>query len=337
MLNNKKVVVVLPAYNAARTLRRTVEEIPREIVDEVILTDDASRDNTSDLAQELGLITIRHDHNRGYGGNQKTCYTAALARGADIVVMLHPDYQYTPKLVSAMASMIAYGEYDARVWPRAFSAEARCKGGMPLYKYIANRGLTFIENMLIWEKMSEYHTGYRAWSRELLERLPLLSCSDDFVFDNQMVVQAVYFGFRIGEISCPTKYFEEASSINFQRSVTYGFGVLGTAMDLRLKRWGLAKPAFLADVPYERLLLEGSGAMRSRFRVSRLTRAIHHRRSNRLQASNTVSTLRWMQPQGHPACRFRSTRALAYAIYALTLAVVDFYLVHCHPRATLAG
>jgi hypothetical protein len=173
--------------------------------------------------------------------------------------MLHPDYQYTPKLVSAMASMIAYGEYDGVLASRILGRGA-LKGGMPLYKYIANRGLTFIENLLIWEKMSEYHTGYRAWSRQLLERLPLLSCSDDFVFDNQMVVQAVYFGFHIGEISCPTKYFEEASSINFQRSVKYGFGVLGTAMSLRLKRWGLAKPAFLADVPYERLLSESTAA-----------------------------------------------------------------------------
>jgi glycosyltransferase involved in cell wall biosynthesis len=257
MLNNKKVVVVLPAYNAARTLRRTVEEIPREIVDEVILTDDASRDNTSELALELGLITIRHDHNRGYGGNQKTCYTAALARGADIVVMLHPDYQYTPKLVSAMASMIAYGEYDAVLASRILGRGA-LQGGMPLYKYIANRGLTFIENILIGHKMSEYHSGYRAWSREVLQRLPLLSCSDDFVFDNQMIVQALHFGFHVGEISCPTKYFKEASSINFQRSVTYGFGVLGTALDLRLKRWGLAKPSFLADAPFERLPAEGS-------------------------------------------------------------------------------
>jgi glycosyltransferase involved in cell wall biosynthesis len=258
MLNNKKVVVVLPAYNAARTLRRTVEEIPHEIVDEVILTDDASRDNTTDLALELGLVTIRHDHNRGYGGNQKTCYTAALARGADIVVMLHPDYQYTPKLVSAMASMIAYGEYDGVLASRILGRGA-LEGGMPVYKYIANRCLTLIENILIHEKMSEYHTGYRAWSRDLLERLPLLSCSDDFVFDNQMVAQAVYFGFRIGEISCPTKYFKEASSINFQRSVTYGFGVLGTALDLRLKRWGLANPGFLADAPSERLAADSLG------------------------------------------------------------------------------
>src|SRR6202041_806865 len=258
MLNKKKVVVVLPAYNAAKPWGRTVEEIPHEIVDEVILTDDASRDNTSELALELGLITIRHDHNRGYGGNQKTCYMAALAQGADIVVMLHPDYQYTPKLVSAMASMIAYGEYDAVLASRILGRGA-LEGGMPLYKYISNRALTFIENVLIGHKMSEYHSGYRAWSRELLERLPLLSCSDDFVFDNQMIVQALYFGFHVGEISCPTKYFKEASSINFQRSVTYGFGVLGHALDLKFKRWGLATPAFLADAPSERLATDSLG------------------------------------------------------------------------------
>ena len=265
MLNHKKVVVVLPAYNAEKTLRRTVDEIPHDIVDELILTDDASRDSTSELSKELGITTIRHDRNRGYGGNQKTCYTAALARGADIVVMVHPDYQYTPKLVSAMASMIAYGEYDGVLASRILGRGA-LKGGMPLYKYIANRGLTFIENLLIREKMSEYHTGYRAWSRELLQRLPLQSCSDDFVFDNQMVVQAVHFGFRLGEISCPTKYFEEASSINFHRSVSYGFGVLRSAMDLRLKRWGLANPAFLADTPYERLPIGGPDCVLYRLR-----------------------------------------------------------------------
>jgi glycosyltransferase involved in cell wall biosynthesis len=258
MLNNKKVVVVLPAYNAARTLRRTVDEIPTEIVDEVILTDDASRDNTTEVARELGLTTLTHDRNRGYGGNQKTCYTAALERGADIVVMLHPDYQYTPKLVTAMASMIAYGQYDGVLASRILGRGA-LEGGMPVYKYISNRVLTFLENVLIQHKFSEYHTGYRAWSRALLERLPLLSCSDDFVFDNQMIVQAVYFGFHLGEISCPTKYFEEASSINFRRSVTYGIGVLSTALDLRLKRWGLANPAFLADAPTERLLKPSLG------------------------------------------------------------------------------
>ena len=225
MLNDKRVAVVLPAYDAAKTLPRTVAEIPREIVDDIILTDDASSDNTVDLAQDLGLFSIRHDHNRGYGANQKTCYTAALARGADIIVMLHPDYQYTPKLVAAMVSMIAYGEYDVVLASRILGRGA-LKGGMPLYKYISNRILTLVENILIHEKVSEYHTGYRAWSRKVLERLPLLSCSDDFVFDNQMIAQAVYFNFRIGEISCPTKYFEEASSIDFQRSVTYGLGVL---------------------------------------------------------------------------------------------------------------
>src|ERR1700691_1882608 len=227
MLNKKKIVVVLPAYNAAKTLRRTVDEIPREIVDEVILTDDPSRDHSSELALELGLITIRHDHNRGYGGNQKTCYMAALARGADIVVMLHPDYQYTPKLVSAMASMIAYGEYDAVLASRILGRGA-LKGGMPLYKYISNRFLTAFQNIFLGIKLSEYHTGYRAFSRELLLTLPLLENSDDFVFDNQMVAQAVMFGFSIGEISCPTKYFKEASSINFKRSLKYGLGVLGT-------------------------------------------------------------------------------------------------------------
>src|ERR1700691_1168127 len=227
MLNNKKVVVVLPAYNAARTLRRTVDEIPHGVCDEGILPEAASRDNTSDLAREMGLITIRHDHNRGYGGNQKTCYRAALARGADIVVMLHPDYQYTPKLVSAMASMIAYGEYDGVLASRILGRGA-LKGGMPLYKYISNRFLTAFQNIFLGIKLSEYHTGYRAFSRQLLLTLPLLENSDDFVFDNQMVAQAVMFGFAIGEISCPTRYFKEASSINFKRSLKYGLGVLGT-------------------------------------------------------------------------------------------------------------
>jgi glycosyltransferase involved in cell wall biosynthesis len=252
VLNYKRVAVVLPAYNAAKTLSRTVAEIPRDIVDDIILTDDASRDNTIDLAEELGLFSIRHDQNRGYGGNQKTCYTAALARGADIVVMLHPDYQYTPKLIAAMVSMIAFGEYDGVLASRILGRGA-LKGGMPRYKYISNRVLTLVENILIHEKMSEYHTGYRAWNRRLLERLPLLSCSDDFVFDNQMIVQATYFGFRLGEISCPTKYFEDASSINFQRSITYGLGVLRTAIDFRLKCWGLASPPILADEPQMRL------------------------------------------------------------------------------------
>src|ERR1700720_1589872 len=252
MLNTKKVVVVLPAYNAARTLRRTVEEIPREIVDEVILTDDASRDNTSELALELGLITIRHDHNRGYGSNQKTCYTAALARGADIVVMLHPDYQYTPKLVTAMASMIASEEFDLVLASRILGRGALV-GGMPIYKYVSNRFLTLFENLMIGQKLSEYHTGYRAWSRAVLERLPLRNNSDDFVFDNQMLVQAVYFGFRIGEVSCPTKYFPEASSINFRRSVVYGLGVMGTSMQFRMDRMGLINSTLFADMTENRL------------------------------------------------------------------------------------
>jgi glycosyltransferase involved in cell wall biosynthesis len=248
MLNNRRIAVVLPAYNAARTLRRTIADIPPGIVDDIILTDDASRDNTVELAQELGVETIRHAVNRGYGGNQKTCYTAALEHGADIVVMVHPDYQYTPKLITAMASMIAYDEFDFVLASRILCGSA-LKGGMPLYKYISNRGLTFVENLLLGQKISEYHTGYRAWSRRVLERLPLRACSDDFVFDNEMVVQAIQFGFRVGEISCPTKYFQEASSINFTRSVKYGLGVLDTALQFRLKRMGLAEPEFLEDDP----------------------------------------------------------------------------------------
>lgn len=252
MLNNRKIAVVLPAYNAEKTIQRTVAEIPRDVVDDIILTDDASRDNTVALAQKLGLYVIRHDRNRGYGGNQKTCYEAALARGADIIVMLHPDYQYTPLLVTAMASMIAYDQYDC-VFGSRILGNGALKGGMPLYKYISNRFLTLIENLLIGQKLSEYHTGYRAWSRAVIERLPLLSCSDDFVFDNQMIVQAVYFGFRIGEISCPTRYFEDASSINFKRSLVYGMGVLSTGLGFLLKKWKLAEPAFLSDRNASRL------------------------------------------------------------------------------------
>ncbi len=252
MLNNRRVAVVLPAYNAEKTLQRTVDEIPRDIVDDVILTDDASRDNTSDLARQLGLHVIRHDDNRGYGGNQKTCYEAALSRGADIVVMLHPDYQYTPLLVTAMASMIAYDQYDCVLASRILGNGA-LRGGMPVYKYISNRFLTLAENLMIGQKLSEYHTGYRAWSRAVLERLPLLSCSDDFVFDNQMLVQTAYFGFRMGEISCPTKYFDDASSINFRRSVVYGVGVLTTGMQFLLKKWKLASPAILEDKEVDRL------------------------------------------------------------------------------------
>jgi glycosyltransferase involved in cell wall biosynthesis len=246
MLNNRKIAVVLPAYNAAKTVQRTVDEIPLDIVDDIILTDDASSDDTAVLAQRLGLHVIRHDENRGYGANQKTCYEAALARGADIIVMLHPDYQYTPLLVTAMASMIAYDQYDCVLASRILGNGA-LRGGMPLYKYISNRVLTLVQNLLIGQKLSEYHTGYRAWSRAVIERLPLLCCSDDFIFDNQIIVQAIHFGFRIGEISCPTKYFDDASSINFKRSVVYGIGVINTALQFLLKNWKLANPSFLED------------------------------------------------------------------------------------------
>jgi glycosyltransferase involved in cell wall biosynthesis len=242
MLNGKRIAVVLPAYNAAKTLEKTYRELPFEFVDNVILVDDASRDDTADVARRLGITTIVHEQNKGYGGNQKTCYRTALDLGADIVVMVHPDYQYTPRLVTAMSAMIAYGEFDAVLASRILGTGALV-GGMPLYKYIANRFLTFVENLLIGQKFSEYHTGYRAFSREVLEKLPLDADSDDFVFDNQMLTQVVWYGYRAGEVSCPTKYFEEASSINFSRSVKYGLGVLLTACQFRLCRMGLMKSA----------------------------------------------------------------------------------------------
>jgi glycosyltransferase involved in cell wall biosynthesis len=238
MIGKQRVTVVLPAYNAARTLERTCEEIPRDIVDDVILIDDMSRDDTVAIARRLGLFTILHDRNRGYGGNQKTCYAAALNRGADIVVMLHPDYQYSPKLVPAMAAMLASGHYDGVLGSRILGGGA-ISGGMPVYKYVANRALTLAQNFLLGAKLSEYHSGYRAWTRKILESLPLECCSDDFVFDNQMLVQALHFGFRIGEISCPTKYFEEASSINLRRSMVYGMGVLRGSVSYRLHHMGL--------------------------------------------------------------------------------------------------
>lgn len=243
MLHGEKVVVVMPAYNAAKTLRQTYSEVPMDIVDEVILVDDASGDETSRIARELGIETIIHPDNRGYGGNQKTCYREALRHGADIVVMVHPDYQYSPKLVTAMASMIASGHYDVVLGSRILGGTA-LKGGMPVYKYIANRFLTLVENMVLGAKLSEYHTGFRAFSRQVLETLPLGENSDDFVFDSEMLVQAVYFGFRIGELSCPTKYFREASSINFRRSVKYGLGVLCSVAKYAAARVGL-KPAIL--------------------------------------------------------------------------------------------
>ena len=238
MINGKRVAVILPAYNAEQTLRATYADVPHLIVDDLILVDDCSSDRTAEVARELRMQVIVHDRNRGYGANQKTCYTAALERDADIVVMLHPDYQYTPRLITAMASMIAEGEFDVVLASRILGIGA-LKGGMPLYKYISNRFLTAAENLLVSHKLSEYHTGYRAFSREVLETLPLERDSDDFVFDNQMLVQAIHARFRIGEVSCPTRYFTEASSINFRRSVTYGVGVLATAAALRLHQWGL--------------------------------------------------------------------------------------------------
>ncbi len=243
MILAKKLVVVMPAYNAEKTLRQTFEELPHEYVDEVILVDDASRDLTTRFAGELGIKTIVHSENRGYGANQKTCYREALACGADIVVMVHPDYQYSPRLVTAMASMIVSGHYDVVLGSRILGGEA-LKGGMPLYKYVANRLLTFIENLILGAKLSEYHTGFRAFSRRVLETLPLEENSDDFVFDNEMLAQAVYFGFRIGEISCPTRYFEDASSINFRRSIKYGLGVLATSFKYLLRRAGIPSPLF---------------------------------------------------------------------------------------------
>jgi glycosyltransferase involved in cell wall biosynthesis len=228
MINGKRIAVVMPAYNAEKTLEKTVQELS-DVVDIKILVDDSSKDQTAALSRKLGVLTFVHDANYGYGRNQQTCYREALAAGADIVVMVHPDYQYTPLLVPAMAGMVASGVYDMVLASRILGAGA-LKGGMPLYKYIANRLLTAFQNLLLGVKLSEYHTGFRAFSKELLETLPLLENSDDFVFDNQMIAQAVMFGFRIGEISCPTKYFEEASSINFKRSVQYGLGVLATTV-----------------------------------------------------------------------------------------------------------
>jgi glycosyltransferase involved in cell wall biosynthesis len=228
MISGKRVAVVMPAYNAERTLERTVQELT-DIVDIRILVDDSSRDQTAELSRRLGINTYIHDTNYGYGRNQQTCYREALAAGADIVVMLHPDYQYTPLLVPAMAGMIASGVYDMVLASRILGGGA-LKGGMPRYKYISNRFLTGFQNLFLGVKLSEYHSGYRAFSKELLETLPLAENSDDFVFDNQMIAQAVMFGFRIGEISCPTKYFKEASSINFKRSLEYGLGVLGTTL-----------------------------------------------------------------------------------------------------------
>ena len=240
MFHGKKIVVVMPAYNAARTIERTYREIPLDLVDEVIVTDDASHDDTVEIAKRLGLHTLVHVENRGYGGNQKTCYAEALRLGADVVVMLHPDYQYTPKLLPAMIGLVCDGPFDVVLGSRVLGGRALA-GGMPLYKYVSNRVLTAAQNLLCGAKLSEYHTGYRAFRREVLLSLPLLENSDDFVFDNQMLAQILLAGFEIGEVSCPAAYFEEASSINFRRSLRYGLGVLATSLQAFLHRKGLAR------------------------------------------------------------------------------------------------
>jgi len=245
MLNGKTIAVVLPAYNAEKTLEATVRELP-DIVDVKILVDDCSSDQTVKLAQRLGISTHVHTRNYGYGRNQMTCYHEALAAGADVVIMLHPDYQYTPLLVTAMASMIAYGVYDVVLGSRILGGTA-ISGGMPVYKYIANRFLTAFQNLFLGTKLSEFHTGYRAFSRKVLEELPFAENSNDFVFDSQMLAQCVYFGFRIGEVSCPTKYFPEASSINFRRSVKYGLGVTRVTLQYMLQTSGLAEFRFLQN------------------------------------------------------------------------------------------
>ena len=238
MINGQRIVVVMPAYRAARTVEATFRDLPHEVIDRVLLVDDASHDDTVAVARRLGIEVHVHPHNRGYGGNQKTCYTQALAAGADIVVMVHPDYQYEPRLVTAMAGMIASGVYDAVIGSRILGGGA-LRGGMPLWKYVANRALTAFQNLLLGAKLSEYHTGYRAYSRALLERTRWADNSDNFVFDNQMLAQCILGGFRIGEISVPTKYFDEASSINFARSVTYGLGVVRVSLTGLAWRLGL--------------------------------------------------------------------------------------------------
>jgi len=240
MYRGKKVVVVMPAYNAAKTLPQTYAEVREQgLVDHIILVDDQSRDNTVAVARSLeGVQVHSHTVNTGYGGNQKTCYRLALEAGADIVVMIHPDYQYTPKLLPAMVSMIGNGLHPCVLGSRILGGYS-LRGGMPVWKYVANRFLTFAENLLLGAKLSEYHTGYRAFSREILETLHLADNSDDFVFDNQMLAQIFWHGFTIGEVSCPTKYFAEASSINFRRSLKYGFGCLGTGIAFRLAKWGI--------------------------------------------------------------------------------------------------
>ncbi|WP_448518737.1 glycosyltransferase family 2 protein [Rhodoflexus sp.] len=241
MYLNQKVVVVMPAYNAEKTLERTLKEIPFDIVDELVLVDDASKDSTTELAQKLGIRhVIRHERNKGYGGNQKTCYNKALEIGADIVVMLHPDYQYTPKLITAMVSIIGQGLYPV-VFGSRILGKGALKGGMPMYKYISNRFLTLAQNLMMNQKLSEYHTGYRAYSRKVLETVPYERNSDNFIFDNQMIAQIFYHNFEIAEVTCPTKYFDEASSINLRNSIEYGLGVLGVSFRYMLAKMGIAK------------------------------------------------------------------------------------------------
>jgi len=244
MINGAKICVVLPAYNAAKTLARTLEGLDRTLVDEIVVVDDASTDETREITRRLGIRYAFHRSNLGYGGNQKTCYALALEKGADIVVMLHPDYQYEPRLVPALAYMVASGVYDVAMGSRILGLGA-VSGGMPRYKYAANRFLTLAQNLMIGQKLSEFHSGYRAFSRRVLETLPLLANSDDFLFDNQMLVQCHWWGFRIAEVSCPTRYFADASSINFRRSLKYGFGTLGVSVDCLLSRMGRRPPAYL--------------------------------------------------------------------------------------------
>lgn len=245
MIDGKKVVVVFPAYNAAKTIEKTFKELPFDIVDETVLVDDASKDDTAVLAKNIGINhVIVHDNNRGYGGNQKSCYNKAVELNADIAIMVHPDYQYTPLLVKSMCSIIANGVYPA-VYASRILGKGALKGGMPKYKYVANRFLTLFQNILIGQKLSEYHTGYRAFSTEIFDKINIEANSDDFVYDNQMTAQIFMAGYEIGEVTCPTKYFEEASSINFQRSMKYGLGVMWVSIQYRLQKWGIARFSFL--------------------------------------------------------------------------------------------
>ncbi len=291
MFRDQRVVVVMPAYNAAKTLRRTVEEIDRTIVDDVILVDDASSDETIKIAEELKLHVLRHPVNRGYGGNQKTCYTTALRMNADIVVMLHPDYQYTPLLIPAMVSLIGNGLYDCVIGSRILGGKAR-QSGMPIYKYLANRLLTLIQNVLMGSKLTEFHTGYRAFSKRLLLSLPLEENSDDFVFDNQMLSQIIHDGFGIGEVACPTKYFTDASSINFTRSCIYGIGCLKTAVLFRLSRWNVYRP------PIFDLMVENSFHKKETVKTSSEQSVIR------------LSTRSSTGPPSHPLSELRSSLIL---------------------------